>query len=56
MNGDLLVVLLLQYDHKRISALSQRLIDRITDKVTQVIRNGDPDKTYPGGFLSYICS
>ena len=37
-----------QYDHKRISALSQRLIDRITSKVPQVIRNGDPEKTYPG--------
>lgn len=38
----------MEYDHKRISALSQRLIDRITAKVPQVIRNGDPDKTYPG--------
>ena len=28
--------------------MSQRLIDRITSQCTHVIRNGDPDKTYPG--------
>lgn len=38
----------MEYDHNRISKLSKRLIDRITDKVPNVIRNGDPEKTYPG--------
>ncbi|XP_045191621.2 cysteine desulfurase-like [Mercenaria mercenaria] len=38
----------MEYDHRRISSLSQRLIDRITEKVPHVIRNGDPEKTYPG--------
>ncbi|TPX73742.1 cysteine desulfurase [Chytriomyces confervae] len=38
----------MDYDHKRISKLSQRLIEGITSKVTHVIRNGDPVATYPG--------
>ncbi|XP_064598892.1 cysteine desulfurase-like [Liolophura sinensis] len=38
----------MEYDHKRINMLSKRLIDRITSQVPNVIRNGDPDKTYPG--------
>ncbi|KAL4234037.1 cysteine desulfurase [Mactra antiquata] len=38
----------MEYDHHRISGLANRLIDRITSKVPQVIRNGDPYYTYPG--------
>ncbi|XP_789397.4 cysteine desulfurase, mitochondrial [Strongylocentrotus purpuratus] len=38
----------MEYDHKRISALSERLIHKITSELPDVIRNGDPDETYPG--------
>ncbi|KAH3710964.1 hypothetical protein DPMN_070462 [Dreissena polymorpha] len=38
----------MEYDHKRISALSNRLIERISSKVPRVIRNGDPEHSYPG--------
>ncbi|EJU00779.1 cysteine desulfurase [Dacryopinax primogenitus] len=34
-------------DHSRVSALSQRLIDGITSRVTHIVRNGDP-AGYPG--------
>lgn len=39
--------LLLQYDHARISALSERLIKGITSQVDNVFRNGDP-AGFPG--------
>lgn len=38
----------LEYDHKRISMLSKRLIDRITSELTHCVINGDPDHRYPG--------
>ncbi|XP_063955755.1 cysteine desulfurase-like [Lytechinus pictus] len=38
----------MEYDHKRISALSERLINKITGELPDVIRNGDPNETYPG--------
>ncbi|XP_046649964.1 cysteine desulfurase, mitochondrial-like [Daphnia pulicaria] len=38
----------LKYDHARISKLSQRLIDQISHGLTHVIRNGDPEHSYPG--------
>lgn len=38
----------MEYDHRRITALSTRLIDRITSRVPHVIRNGDPEHSYPG--------
>ncbi|KAJ3143756.1 cysteine desulfurase [Irineochytrium annulatum] len=38
----------MEYDHKRIKALSDRLIKGITSKVDHVIRNGDPNASYPG--------
>nr|CAH0112340.1 unnamed protein product [Daphnia galeata] len=38
----------LEYDHARISKLSQRLIDQISSSLTHVIRNGDPEHSYPG--------
>ncbi|XP_027039704.1 cysteine desulfurase, mitochondrial-like isoform X4 [Pocillopora damicornis] len=38
----------LEYDHKRVTELSNRLVNGITDGLTHVIRNGDPDHSYPG--------
>ncbi|KAG2178330.1 hypothetical protein INT44_001480 [Umbelopsis vinacea] len=38
----------MEYDDKRISRLSKRLIDGIQSKVEQVVRNGDDVHTYPG--------
>lgn len=38
----------MEYDHKRISALSERLVNGITSQMTHVIRNGDEVQTYPG--------
>lgn len=38
----------MEYDHKYVTMLSNRLLDRITSNLTQVIRNGDAEKTYPG--------
>ncbi|XP_070575777.1 cysteine desulfurase-like [Ptychodera flava] len=38
----------MEYDHKRIKALSDRLVNRIMSEVPQVIRNGDAEQTYPG--------
>lgn len=38
----------MSYDHARISALSKRLLDGIMSRVEHVIRNGDPERTYPG--------
>lgn len=36
------------YDHQWIEFLSKRLLDGITGKLTNVIRNGDPDQSYHG--------
>lgn len=36
------------YDKKWIDFLSERLLNKITSKLSHVIRNGDPDKTYAG--------
>ncbi|XP_064640400.1 cysteine desulfurase-like [Lineus longissimus] len=38
----------MQYDQKRISYLSHRLVNKISSKLTHVIRNGDPHETYDG--------
>lgn len=38
----------MEYDHGRISDLSNRLVGRITSKLTHVVRNGDPEHSYPG--------
>ncbi|OWF53511.1 cysteine desulfurase, mitochondrial-like [Mizuhopecten yessoensis] len=38
----------MEYDHKRITALSNRLIDRLQSALPKVIRNGDPEQSYPG--------
>ncbi|GAB0094463.1 Cysteine desulfurase, mitochondrial [Sergentomyia squamirostris] len=38
----------MEYDHKWVSFLSERLYQKITTALPQVIRNGDPHETYPG--------
>ncbi|KAJ1975110.1 cysteine desulfurase [Dimargaris verticillata] len=38
----------MEYDHQRISELSQRLIAGVTAKLDHVVRNGDNQHTYPG--------
>lgn len=38
----------MDYDHKWMEFLSQRLMKRIFDELPNVIRNGDPHMTYPG--------
>ncbi|XP_014103281.2 cysteine desulfurase, mitochondrial [Bactrocera oleae] len=38
----------MDYDKKWIDFLSKRLYDRITQTLTHVIRNGDPEQTYSG--------
>jgi cysteine desulfurase len=38
----------MEYDHKWIQFLSQRLLDGILSKLDHVIRNGDPNHSYPG--------
>lgn len=38
----------MEYDHKRISRLSKRLIDKITSNLTHVVVNGDAVQRYPG--------
>lgn len=44
------------YDHSRIEVLSKQLADRITSSVPHVIRNGDPEHSYPGCVnLSFAC-
>lgn len=40
--------LFLQYDHKRVTELSNRLVNGIASGLTHVVRNGDPDHSYPG--------
>ncbi|XP_047117476.1 cysteine desulfurase, mitochondrial-like [Schistocerca piceifrons] len=38
----------MDYDHKWITMLSQRLLDKIFNNLTHVVRNGDPVSSYPG--------
>lgn len=38
----------MEFDTMKINGLSKRLIDRINNKLTHVIRNGDETATYPG--------
>ncbi|KAG5680341.1 hypothetical protein PVAND_009852 [Polypedilum vanderplanki] len=38
----------MDYDHKRIEFLSKRLLDGILGNLEHVVRNGDPEKSYPG--------
>lgn len=36
------------YDHEYITSLSKMLLDQIYGQLSHVIRNGDPEETYPG--------
>nr|CAD7460407.1 unnamed protein product [Timema tahoe] len=36
------------YDHKWMETLSERLLDKICSRLPSVIRNGDPEHSYPG--------
>ncbi|KAJ9594594.1 hypothetical protein L9F63_027425 [Diploptera punctata] len=38
----------MEYDHKWMELLSQRLLDQIFGNLDHVVRNGDPVKSYPG--------
>ncbi|KAK9888926.1 hypothetical protein WA026_001146 [Henosepilachna vigintioctopunctata] len=38
----------MQYDHQWMVKLSSRLLDKIYGSLTHVIRNGDPNHSYPG--------
>nr|XP_040131369.1 cysteine desulfurase, mitochondrial [Ictidomys tridecemlineatus] len=38
----------MEYDHKRISKLAERLIEKITKSLPDVVMNGDPEHHYPG--------
>merc|ERR1711992_210879 len=38
----------MEYDHKRIKYLSERLVNKIMNALPQVVQNGDPDGGYPG--------
>lgn len=38
----------MDYDYKRISMLSKRLISKITSQLSDVVLNGDQVNTYPG--------
>lgn len=38
----------MEYDHKWMTHLSNRLLDKIYSNLTHVVRNGDPEQSYPG--------
>ena len=38
----------MEHDHAKVKALSDRLINGITSRLTHVTRNGDPKNGYPG--------
>uniref|UniRef100_A0A8D0H873 Cysteine desulfurase n=1 Tax=Sphenodon punctatus TaxID=8508 RepID=A0A8D0H873_SPHPU len=38
----------MEYDHKRISLLAERLITKIMTEIPDVVMNGDPEQRYPG--------
>lgn len=38
----------MNYDHAWMKKLSNRLLDKINSSLTHVVRNGDPENTYPG--------
>lgn len=38
----------MEYDHAYVTKLSNRLLNTIMSNLTDVIRNGDPEHTYPG--------
>lgn len=38
----------MEYDHKRVSMLANRLVQKIMSEIPDVIMNGDPEQRYPG--------
>ncbi|XP_077429130.1 cysteine desulfurase isoform X1 [Vanacampus margaritifer] len=38
----------MEYDHQRVSMLANRLVQKITSQLPDVIMNGDPQQRYPG--------
>ncbi|KAJ8042426.1 Cysteine desulfurase, mitochondrial [Holothuria leucospilota] len=38
----------MEYDHKRVSQLSERLVSKIMSELPHVVRNGDAEQSYPG--------
>lgn len=42
------LLLVPQYDHKRISKLAERLTQKIMKSLPDVVMNGDPEHHYPG--------
>ncbi|XP_015786316.1 cysteine desulfurase, mitochondrial [Tetranychus urticae] len=46
----------LEYDHQYISKLSERLVNKITENIPEVIINGDRERSYPGCVnMSFSC-
>lgn len=46
----------MEYDHRHVSRLSDLLVELITSELTHVVRNGDPQRSYPGCVnLSFAC-
>uniref|UniRef100_A0A224YWG6 cysteine desulfurase n=1 Tax=Rhipicephalus zambeziensis TaxID=60191 RepID=A0A224YWG6_9ACAR len=46
----------MEYDHRHVSRLSDLLVALITSELTHVVRNGDPQRSYPGCVnLSFSC-
>lgn len=46
----------MDYDHRHVSRLSDLLVALITSELTHVVRNGDPQRCYPGCVnLSFAC-
>ncbi|KAL4648918.1 cysteine desulfurase, mitochondrial [Arapaima gigas] len=38
----------MEYDHRRVSVLAKRLVEKITSELPDVVMNGDPEQRYPG--------
>ncbi|XP_026163681.1 cysteine desulfurase [Mastacembelus armatus] len=38
----------MEYDHRRVSMLANRLVQKIISEIPDVIMNGDPEQRYPG--------
>ncbi|KAL1478596.1 hypothetical protein MTO96_034968 [Rhipicephalus appendiculatus] len=46
----------MEYDHRHVSRLSDLLVALVTSELTHVVRNGDPQRSYPGCVnLSFAC-
>uniref|UniRef100_A0A915IF78 Aminotransferase class V domain-containing protein n=1 Tax=Romanomermis culicivorax TaxID=13658 RepID=A0A915IF78_ROMCU len=46
----------MMYDHAHVSRLSKLLVDTISHNIEKVVRNGDPERSYPGCVnISFAC-